>query len=171
MNPLSILANLAKLLQGGGDPRHVAAGFALGAAWGLVPKGNLFSVAFILLFFLFQVDKGVALLSALIFTTAGYLLDGPAHGIGLALLSAGALKPLWTWLYGLPVVPLTRFNNTVVLGNLAMGIALYVPLYLIGKKGAVYYQERFAPVVAKWPLVKAVTGLRVVQLYRRFTEN
>jgi uncharacterized protein (TIGR03546 family) len=171
MNPLKILSSLAKALQGGGDPRHVAAGFALGAVWGLVPKGNLFSVIFLLLFFFLQADKGVALVTALLFTSAGYLLDGLAHGVGLALLTAGGLKPLWAWLYNLPIVPLTKFNNTVVLGNLAIGLLLYLPLYQAGKRGAVHYRIHYAPAVARWPLVKALTSLRIVQFYRSLTSD
>lgn len=169
MNPLKILSGLIKALQGGGDPRHVAAGLALGAAWGLVPKGNLFSPIFLLLFFFFRVDKAAALASALVFSGVGYLVDAPAHALGLALLTAGGLKPLWTWLYGLPVVPWTKFNNTVVLGNLAIGLILYAPLYAAGKKLVVFYQERWAPIVSRWPLVQAISGLRLVQFYRRLS--
>lgn len=171
MNPLKILGGLVKALTGRSDPRHVAAGFALGAMWGLVPKGNLMSVVFLLLFFFFQVDKGVAALSALLFTSAGYLLDGPAHSAGLALLTFGALKPLWTFLYDTPIIPLTKFNNTVVLGNLAFGALLYAPLYVAAKRGAARYQSTYAPLVAKWPLVKAANSLKIVQLYRSLTAD
>ena len=61
MNPLRLIKDLLLALHGGTEPRHLAAGFALGAALGLVPKGNLFAAAFFLLFFLFNVDKGMAL--------------------------------------------------------------------------------------------------------------
>ena len=62
MNPFRLLKDLLLALHGGTEPRHLAAGFALGAALGLVPKGNLFAAAFFLLFFVFNVDKGMALL-------------------------------------------------------------------------------------------------------------
>lgn len=171
MNPLKILSGLLKALEGGGDPRHAAAGLALGAVWGLVPKGNLFSPIFFLFFFFFRAGKGVALASALVFTSLGYLLDGLAHGLGLALLTAGPLRPLWTWLYGLPLVPLTKFNNTVVLGNLILGLLLFPALYWWGKKAALHYQVHYAPVVARWPIVKALGGLRLVQFYRGLTSD
>src|SRR3569832_982120 len=110
MNPLSTLKSLLLAFLGGGEPRHLAAGFALGAALGLVPKGNLFAAGFFLLFFLFNVNKGMALLSAAGFTALAYLIDPVAHRLGLLLLKAGALHGLWTVLYDLPIVPLTRFN-------------------------------------------------------------
>jgi uncharacterized protein (TIGR03546 family) len=155
-------------LQGGGDPRHLAAGFALGAAMGLVPKGNLFSLVFFLLFFFFNVNKGMALLTALIFTAVGHVFDAPAHALGAVLLSASPLKPLWTVLYDLPVVPLTRFNNTVVLGNLAIGLLLYFPLYKLGLAAVKKYNEKYRPLVEQWPIVKALKGMGWYQSYDRW---
>lgn len=167
MNPLSLLAALARTLQGGQDPRHLAAGFALGAAWGLVPKGNLLSVVFLLLFFFFRVDKPVALVTAFLFSLVGWLVDPAAHALGYALLvKAAFLKPLWTALYGLPIVPLTKFNNTVVLGNLVIGLVLFAPLYILGKRAAEAYAATWGKRFSNMPLVKAVTGLKVVQWYR-----
>ncbi len=166
MNPLALLRGLFRALQGGSDPRHVAAGAALGAAWGLVPKGNLFSAVFLVLFFFFRVDKGMAFFVAALFTPLGYLLDGAAHAVGCALLSSAALKPLWTRLYGLPLVPWTKFNNTVVLGSLALGLILYVPLYALALRLVLHYQTRWRERVARLRVVKALTGLRVVQLWQ-----
>ncbi|MBI4375535.1 MAG: TIGR03546 family protein [Elusimicrobia bacterium] len=171
MNPLKLLKNLIVSLQGGADPSHIAAGFALGAALGLIPKGNLFAVLFFLLFFLFRVDKQMAFLCALIFTPVGYALDGPAHAIGLALLSAKFLHPLWTWLYNLPVVPWTRFNNTVVLGNVVLAILFFFPLYLGFKKAVLAYRHRWRDRVNQWHVVKAVKSFYLVDLYLRWTRD
>lgn len=168
MNPLRVLKDLVLAFHGGDDPRHWAAGFALGAALGLVPKGNLFAVAFILVFFALRLNKGAALLSATAFTPLGWLVDGPAHGIGLALLKADALRGLWTALYDLPVVPLTRFNNTVVLGNLVLGLVLYVPLYFAGLKFIAWYREHMAAKVEKLKLVQALKGMSLFTTYREW---
>jgi len=130
MTPFGPIKSLIVALQGGTEPKHIAAGFALGALLGLLPKGTLLAPLIFALLFFINVDKGMAVFSTLLFTPIGYLVDGLAHAIGKALLSAGALRPLWTALYDLPIVPLTRFNNTVVLGNAVLGLLLFVPLYL-----------------------------------------
>jgi len=169
MNPFTFIKNVVRALQGGSDPRHVAAGFALGAALGLVPKDSLFSVIFVLVFFLLRVDKGMALASALVFTTLAYALDGLAHSLGYGLLTAHALAPLWARLYDMPIVPWTRFNNTVVMGNLVIGAVLFVPLYLVSLRGILYYRANWSERVAKLRLVKAVTGLSIVSWYLRST--
>lgn len=168
MNPLRLLKNLAAALHGGEDPRHLAAGFALGAALGLIPKGNLFAVVFLLLFFALRLNKGLALLSAAFFTPIGYAVDGPAHRIGLALLKAPALNGLWTALYDMPVVPLTRFNNTVVLGNLVLGLVLFAPLYFSFLRFVAWYNVNMAARVERLMVVRWLKGLRVVQLYQEW---
>lgn len=169
MNPLKLLRTLVQVLQGGVDPAHAAAGFALGAAWGLLPKGNLLSVLFWLVFFAFRVDKGMALVAAALFTPVGLLLDAPAHALGWSLLNLGALKPLWTWCYGAPVLPWTRFNNTVVLGQLVIGAFLLTPLYLGSRRGVLFYRERWRDRVAAWPLMRALNGLRAVALWKQWS--
>lgn len=157
-------------LHGGSDPRHLAAGFALGAALGLIPKGNLFALIFFLLFFLLRLNKGTALMSAAVFTPAGYLIDGAAHKTGLALLKSPALSGLWTALYDMPVVPLTRFNNTVVLGNLVFGVVLFVPLYFAFLAFVTWYAANLAAKVEKLKVVQALKGLGWVQTYQEWTK-
>lgn len=168
MNPLRMLKDLLISLQGGKDPRHLAAGFALGAALGLVPKGNLMAAVFFLLFFALRVDKTMAMISASIFTGFGYAADGLAHRLGWALLKAPALKGLWTALYDLPIVPLTRFNNTVVLGNLVLGLILFVPLYLAFLKALEFYDSNLRGYIESLPLVKAVKGWSWYDKYQRW---
>lgn len=170
MNPLRLVKDLVAALHGSSDPRHLAAGFALGAALGLVPKGNLFALGFFFLFFLLRLNKGTALMSAAFFTPVGYLLDAPAHKVGLALLKADALKGLWTALYDMPVVPLTRFNNTVVLGNLVFGLALFVPLYFAFLRFVSWYAANLAPKVESLKLVQALKGANWYRIYSEWTQ-
>jgi uncharacterized protein (TIGR03546 family) len=170
MNPVRLLRDLVASLHGGADPRHLAAGLALGAALGLVPKGNLTAVGLILLFFFFRVNKGLALFSAALFTPVGYALDGTAHAIGLALLKAAPLQGLWTALYDLPVVPLTRFNNTVVLGNLVLGALFFAPIYFAGLKLVALYAATLAPKVESLAIVKAVKGAYWYRTYQEWTQ-
>lgn len=169
MNPLGILRDLLLALIGGRDPRHLAAGFALGAALGLVPKGNLLAASFFLLFFFLRVDKGMAFVTAAVFTPLAYLIDGHAHDLGLALLKAPALQGLWTALYDMPIVPLTRFNNSVVLGNLVIALVLFAPLYLLGLRLAGWYNATARPYLEKTALVRTLKGWYWFQKYSELT--
>lgn len=168
MNPLRLIKDILQTLHGGSDPRHLAAGFALGAALGLVPKGNLFAAVFFLLFFLFNVDKGMAFISAAFFTGVGYAIDKTAHALGLALLKAPGLHGLWTSLYDLPILPLTRFNNSVVLGNFVLGVVLYAPLYFAFLKAHDHYDKHLRHRIEATPLLKAFKHFDFYEKYKRW---
>lgn len=168
MNPLSLARNLFLSLQGGSEPRHLAAGLALGAALGLVPKGNLLAASFVFLLFFLRVDKGMAFVAAALFTPLAYALDPLAHKLGLALLKAGPLQGLWTALYDLPIVPLTRFNNSVVLGNLALALLLCAPLFYAGLRLAGWYNATVRAALDRAPLIRSMKGWYWYQRYREF---
>lgn len=169
--PFGPIKSLFVALQGDDDPSAVAAGFALGAALGLVPSGNLIAGTVLFMLFFFRVDKAMAALSVLLFTPLGYLLDRPAHWLGYGVLTVGALKPLWTALYNLPIVPWTRFNNTIVMGNLLIGLALYYPLYRLAMRGIFAYRTRWKAKVDQWPIIKTINGWGWVQTLHRWHEK
>ena len=82
-----------------------------------------------------------------------------------------ALKPLWTCLYSLPVVPWTKFNNTVVLGNLVLGLLLYAPVYFAFQTCALYYRENWKARVDALPGVRAFRNSKVVSTYLSLTRK
>jgi uncharacterized protein (TIGR03546 family) len=70
----------------------------------------------------------------------------------------------------MPLVPYTRFNNTIVLGSLVIGFLLLVPNYFLGKKLLVSYRTRFRPHVQRLKVVqvfKASGVFRWYETYRR----
>jgi uncharacterized protein (TIGR03546 family) len=99
----------------------------------LVPKDNLLAAALAVLLCVLRLNLGMAALAALAFSWVGLLTDPLTHRLGYWLLTQDALRPLWTTLAGLPVVPWTRFNNTVVLGSFLAGLALAWPLYRLSR--------------------------------------
>jgi uncharacterized protein (TIGR03546 family) len=120
---------LRKAITAVDSPRQVALGFALGMLLGLMPKGNLLVVLLSMVILSCRMNLAVAMLSTLTFSGVGMLADPLTHRLGLALLEWPLLRPLWTRLYSLPLVPWTDFNNTVVLGSFVLGLALLYPAY------------------------------------------
>lgn len=167
---MRLIKNLILILQGKGSPNAIAAGLALGAMLGFIPKGNLFGLFFFLLFFLTTVNKSAAIVSAFLFTPIGFLLDSPAHKIGYKLLvETPGLTPLWTSLYNMPIIPWTKFNNTVVLGQFLFGLIFFVPLFFVFKKLIVYYQTNLQTAVNKLKVVQMLKGLKIYQLWESLT--
>lgn len=156
------LKGVIAILKGKQTPNALAAGFALGAIFGLMPKGNLFALFFFLMFFLTTADKPVSFLSAAIFTPIGPLFDSLAHKIGLKLLAqTPALTPLWTKLYNMAFIPWTKFNNTVVLGQLVIGLVRFIPLFFAMKRFVAYYQKNLSAAVNRLKVVQMIKALRV----------
>jgi uncharacterized protein (TIGR03546 family) len=165
------LQSLFVALQGDGDPSSIAAGFALGASLGLLPSGNLIAAFILVLLFFFRVDKSMAVFAGVLFSPIGFLLDPLAHRVGAAVLTAGALQGAWTALYNLPIVPWTRFNNTVVMGQLLFGLLLYYPLYRLGLSGVYAYRARWKAKVDRWPVMRTINGWGWVQKLQRWNKT
>jgi uncharacterized protein (TIGR03546 family) len=54
----------------------------------------------------------------------------------------------------MPVIPFTKFYNTVVLGSLVISIILFIPCYIFSKKFIVFYRANYKDKVAKWKIMK-----------------
>lgn len=115
------------------EPRQMALGFALGLTIGLVPKGNLIAIALMVMLGIVRMNLGVGMLTAFAVSLFAGLFDGATHEIGRFLLLHESLQPLWTDLYNMPLGPWTSFNNTVVLGSFALGVALFLPVFLASR--------------------------------------
>jgi uncharacterized protein (TIGR03546 family) len=148
----------ARALVDQDSPRQLALGFSLGMVAGLVPKGNLAAVVLMMAIGGSRVNLGTAMLGAFLFSWVGVLTDPVSHELGLWLLSQQPLVSFWTWLYNLPVVPWTKFNNTVVLGSFALGWLLFYPVYRLTKPRFAAWQPRLAERFKKFKLAQILLG-------------
>jgi uncharacterized protein (TIGR03546 family) len=82
------------------------------------------------------------------------------------LIDVGALVGLWTALYNAPLMPFTRFNNSVVLGSLIVSLILFYPVYSAGRLMIVKYRETFMEHFNRW---KVIQVLKASSLYRWYT--
>lgn len=151
--------NLAvQALSDQSSPRQLAAGLALGMVAGLVPKGNLTAVGLMMLLLMVRVNLGAGLLSACVCSWLGVLVDPWTHRLGLWLLEHESLLPLWTALYNMPLVPWTGFNNTVVLGSLVSGSALFYPVYRLSRPPLARYAPLLRERLQRYRLVRLLRG-------------
>ncbi|MDA8132448.1 MAG: TIGR03546 family protein [Elusimicrobia bacterium] len=156
MNPLALIRQFIKGLTAQTTPGQIGAGIAIGFLIGLMPKATLTAQLLIVVMMASKVNIPMAVLTVLGVSLLNPLLDKVSDPIGYALLTAEALKPLWTKLYNTPVVPWTGFNNTVVPGGLVLGGLLLAPVYMAGRKFGVYYNEKFRDRVMNSKLVKGL---------------
>ncbi|MBR3627526.1 MAG: TIGR03546 family protein [Elusimicrobia bacterium] len=166
---LKLLKQIVVIFQTDISPNQVAWGFALGAILGLVPNMFMKLVLFIVIM-MFRVNVSAAFLAWAVYEILSFALDPLFDVVGFYILNIGSLNGFYTWLYNLPVVPFTKFNNTVVMGSLIVGIILIIPNMLIAKKLLVYYRTHLRDKVSKWKIVKilsaTILGANVIKIVK-----
>jgi len=128
---LNVLAKLFLAFNGNVKKSQVAAGFAWGILLGLIPAGNFFFIVLLLVSFFFRHNHSSKIFALAIVKLLSPLIVYPIHSLGWDILHIAALTPFFTKLYNMPFVPFTNFNNTLVMGGLAAGIALWIPFFFI----------------------------------------
>ncbi|MFP5457118.1 MAG: TIGR03546 family protein [Bacteriovoracia bacterium] len=125
-----------KLLHSETGNNQLAWGIALGFVLGMTPVLSLQSLLVFLILFFFRVQIGAAFLAAFFFKFIAFLLDPVFDRVGQWALEAQGLQSLYTDLYNMPIVPFTRFNNSIVMGAGIVAFLL-VPFVLAGSKWAI----------------------------------
>ncbi|MFH1783884.1 MAG: TIGR03546 family protein [bacterium] len=168
---IKIIKKFIKLLHSNVNPTEIAGGFALGSIIGLTPLFALHNILIFFLIIVLNVNIGAAFFGMLIFAIVGACTDPIAHWIGYYLLvTAGSLTPIWSSLYNMPIVPFTKFNNTVMLGSMVISLVLFVPILLGFKKFIIFYRKSLQEKVLKWKVVTIIKSTGIFKLYIRFRE-
>ena len=166
---VKLIQSIVKALHSEGTPGQVAAGLALGSILGLTPLINLHNAAVFALIVVLNVSFPAAMLGWALFVPAGFLLDPVFDAVGRRLLlDTPALVPVWTTLANTPVVPLTNFNNTVVLGSLVGAGAIFLPLFFASRRGVARYRATVTERLRRSALYRAVTASKLYNVYRLF---
>jgi len=165
---VKFVQSLVKALNSDGTPGQVAAGIAIGACLGLTPLLNLHNLAIFSLVVLLNVSFGGAMLGWALFVPVGFLLDPVFHSVGLQLLEAPSLRPLWTAMTNTPLVPYTNFSNTVVLGSFVGWVMLAVPIFFAARYGVARYRATIGERVRRSRAYKAITASQAYNWYRMF---
>ncbi len=165
---LEFLAKLFKILRSEASPNQIAAGFVLGMIIGLTPFLTLHNLIIIVLIIILKVNLGMAIFAFLLFSGIAWLLDPVFHDLGYFLLvDVTALKDFWTALYNFPLVALSRYNNTVVIGSLAVALILIIPLFPFAKYFVKVYRAKIDPRLQKMKIVQVVKGSRFYSIYEK----
>lgn len=144
---LKQIFQLVKLLNSETGTNQIAWGIAFGFVLGMTPAFSLQTILVFLILLFFRVQMGAAFVAAFFFKFVAYLLDPAFHAVGSAVLSNEGLKPLFTTLYNMPIVPWTRFYNSIVMGSGVLSLLLtpvvfFASLVLV-KKYRKHVYDRF----------------------------
>src|SRR2546425_2132349 len=128
---IKLMQSLFGALHSEGTSGQLAAGIVLGSVLGLTPLFNLHNALIFAALVLLNVSFAGGMLGWALFVPIGFLLDPLFDWIGHSLLLAPSLRGLWTSFYNTPIVPLTNFNNTVVLGSLVFALLFAVLIFFV----------------------------------------
>ena len=147
-----------KLLNSETGSHQIAWGVAFGFVLGMTPSFSLQTILVFLILLLFRVQMGAAFVTAFFFKFIAYLLDPVFHSVGTMVLSMEGLRPTFTTLYNMPIVPWTRFYNTIVMGSGVVSLIMAPFVFL----GSLWFIEQYRDKVVRkfkdtkfWKAVKA----------------
>jgi uncharacterized protein (TIGR03546 family) len=152
---------LAQALIGNDTPRQSAWGFTLGMMVGLLPKGNLIAIALAMLLCGTKVNRAAGLLGVGLFSYLGWALDDFAHRLGAMVITWQPMQSMLASLYEQPLGPFVGLNNTVVMGQLLVGLYLFYPTYRASHAMATHVRPRVHAYLMKYRVIRWLRGVEV----------
>jgi len=142
---------------------RIAAGFACGFLMAVLPVGNLLWLALFILCSFVKMQRVAFVISLAAFKLAYAPIAPLADALGWSILDSAALRETFIRLAAAPIAPLTRFNNSLVMGGLALGLIAWIPLFVAFLLLVKIYRTKLAPVIRNSNSNKALRKLALFQ--------
>lgn len=159
-----------KLLNSDTGSNQIASGIACGLILGFAPALSIQTFFVIAVIFLFRIQIGAAMIFAFFFSFVAWLVDPISHELGMTVLEMESLRPLFTEMYNMPLIPFTKFYNSIAMGSAIVSLAL-APFVFVGSK--ILIQKYRDTVVARFKetkLWKAVKATSFYSFYAKYDE-
>lgn len=161
------IARIMAGLYSNRKPAEVAAAVSTALLLTFLPGANLLWFTIFVAMFFLRVNHAIALLTLALLAPLSATADPLLHNLGHIVLTNPSLADFFTALYNQPLMPFTRFNNTLVMGGLLAGAIVWFPVFLLSRIAVMTFRLRLVPALAsskpvralvKVPLVARLTG-------------
>lgn len=159
-----------KLLNSDTGNISLAMGMTCGFILGMTPALSLHSLLIFLILFFFRIQVGAALLMTFFFKFAAYLLDPLFDVVGRKVLEMESLQGFFTSLYNMPIIPYTRFNNSIVMGSAVVTIALSPIVFILSQYFIIKYREQVVARFINTKFWKAMQATKIYQWYYKLDQ-
>ncbi|HXH75520.1 MAG TPA: TIGR03546 family protein [Bacteriovoracaceae bacterium] len=159
-----------KLLNSDTGTVSLAAGMTCGFILGMTPVLSLHSLLVFLILFFFRIQIGAALAMAFFFKFIAYLMDPLFHSVGSHVLQMESLEPFFTQLFNMPIIPFTRFNNSIVMGSAVITFALSPFVFILSTMFIKKYREVVVARFKTTKLWKAIEATKFYQWYYKYDQ-
>ncbi|MAZ47773.1 MAG: TIGR03546 family protein [Halobacteriovoraceae bacterium] len=164
---LKQIFGLLKVLNSDTGENQISAGVACGLIMGFSPALSLQTLLVFIIIFLFRVQAGAAFASAFFFAMVAYVFDPVFDNVGQVILEMNNLEPTFKTLYNMPIVPFTKFYNSVVMGAGVVAIALSPIIFVLTK---LFVKKYRATVVAKFQETKFWKAVKATGFYKWYAK-
>lgn len=166
---LKTLNSLLKLLNGDKEPTQLASGVAFGLLVGLTPFLSLHNLVIFLVVCLFRVNFSMFFLTLGIAKLFAWIFDSGFDALGYWLLvDLKGLRDFWVSITTGAIWPFFRFNNTVVMGSLVVGIVLWLPVFIGFTLAVKKYRKTWREQMKNSKFVKALKATPLYGLYTKY---
>jgi len=165
---LKQIFSLLKLLNSDTGTLSISFGIALGFVLGMSPLLSLQGIIILILCLFLRIQIGAVFVSSFFFGFGAFLLDPYFHLLGTKLLTHNKLIPIWTELFNMPLIPFTRFNNSIVMGAGVLGFLLtpivFVLSYILINK----YRRLVVDKIKNTKFWKAIKATSLYKWYYKY---
>jgi len=162
MNIVKWIINLIKVLNSNQAPGQVAGGIAFAFMLALIPANNLLWIVLFIFTFFLKIHNGIESLFLILFKLITFLFDPLLDSIGYSVLTFPSLYNFFTKLANVPLMPFSRFNNTIVMGGLVLGVVLWCPIYILFLWLIKLYRNKLKTAIENSRLVKGFLRLPLI---------
>ena len=167
---LKQLFSFIKLLNSDTGTISLAMGMTCGFILGMTPSLSLHSLIIFLILFFFRIQIGAALVTAFFFKFVAFILDPAFHAVGSKMLELPSLQGFYTNLYNMPLIPFTRFNNSIVMGSAVITFILSPFVFIMSRIFIVKYRATVVARFKETKLWKAIEATKFYQWYYKYDQ-
>lgn len=167
---LKQLFSFIKLLNSDTGNVSLAMGMTCGFILGMTPVLSLHSLLVFLIIFFFRIQIGAALVTAFFFKFVAFLLDPVFHFVGSQVLEMQSLHGFFTTLYNMPIIPYTRFNNSIVMGSAVVTFTLSPIVFILSQSMIIKYRETVLARFKSTKFWKAIEATKFYQWYYKYDQ-
>lgn len=169
---LNAIVKFLKALNSNRNPSEIAHACCMGVMLGFMPKDNALWYLLFVFFLFVRINKPAYLVITALASQLAWLLDPMFGDIGYKILTYEKFTAFFAWILDVPFVGFTRFNNTIVMGSLAVSLALYIPLFVLLRLLVLIWRKKITPKLGDSAFMKVLAKAPVVQkIIERASEN
>jgi uncharacterized protein (TIGR03545 family)/uncharacterized protein (TIGR03546 family) len=151
---LNFIIKLLRALNSSERTWQLTVAILLGFVSGLTPVDSLHNLVILFFVLILNINLGMYLITTAFFSAIAYIIDPIFDMVGFSILTLPALDGIFTTMYNSDFMILTEFNNSILMGSLALSLALVIPFYFVINRVIKLYRDTIANKLNSYKLTK-----------------